>query len=328
MQHLRFAPHRPTPLYGLFLEIPWQVDLLRSLSKISRVAQPAGWFPQPPPANVRPVMTTPSKTASSKGPDRTMPRFLTALPVFNEARHVNNVLDEVAKYAHDILVVDDGSTDGTRELLAKRNDISVVLHDKNRGYGAALHTAFEYAILHRYDLIITIDCDGQHEPQRIEELAYNCCAKTDILSGSRYLDLQQSTDNVPTDRRQINQIITGELNELLGLNITDAFCGFKAYCTHALAKLNLTETGYAMPLELWVQAAMHKLRVREMSVPLIYLDEERSFGGALDAADLRLAYYREVIERAVQNFNRSTSQQPSSQQLSKKSLPPKTTPCS
>jgi len=236
------------------------------------------------------------------------PRFLTALPVFNEVRHVTSVLDEVVKYATDVLVVDDGSTDGTRELLAQRDDIDVVLHEQNQGYGAALHTAFEYAIVRRYDVIVTIDCDGQHEPQRIAQLAYDC-SQAEILSGSRYLDLQQSTDHVPTDRRQINQTITAELNELLGIKITDAFCGFKAYCTKALAKLNLTETGYAMPLELWVQAAKHGLRIREMPVPLIYLDEERSFGGVLDAADQRLKYYREVIDRAVLAFERSQSSQ-------------------
>jgi len=240
-------------------------------------------------------------------PSRDVPRFLTALPVFNESRHVTSVLDEVVKYATDILVIDDGSTDGTRELLAQRDDINVVLHEQNRGYGAALQTAFEYAIVRRYDVIVTIDCDGQHEPQRISQLAYDC-AEADILSGSRYLDTDQSTDHVPTDRRQINQTITAELNERLGLEITDAFCGFKAYCTRALAQLDLTETGYAMPLELWVQAAKRNLRIREMSVPLIYLDEERSFGGVLDAADRRLEYYREVIDRAVLAYEQSAAQ--------------------
>jgi len=249
-------------------------------------------------------------------------RFLTALPVFNEARHVTSVLDEVAKYASDILVVDDGSTDGTRELLAQRDDIHVILHQQNRGYGAALHTAFEYAILMRYDVIVTIDCDGQHEPQRISQIAFNC-SETDILSGSRYLDLMtsnapSSTEHVPPERMQINKIITAEINERLGLEITDAFCGFKAYCTQALAKLNLTETGYAMPLELWVQAAKQGLRIREMSVPLIYLDEERSFGGVLDAADKRLEYYRDVIDRAVLAFEQSASA----------SLTTKASPCS
>ncbi len=253
-------------------------------------------------------------------PQHDRPRFLTALPVFNEARHVTSVLDEVAKYAGDILVVDDGSTDGTRELLAERDDIHVILHDENRGYGAALHTAFEYAIVMRYDLVVTIDCDGQHEPQRIAQIAFDC-SETDILSGSRYLDLNQSTDDVPTDRRQINQIITAEINERLGLEITDAFCGFKAYCTKALAKLNLTETGYAMPLELWVQAAKHGLRIREMSVPLIYLDEERSFGGALDAADKRLEYYRKVIARAVLAYEQSAGEQSAGSKQTKKASP-------
>ncbi|MDZ4659390.1 MAG: glycosyltransferase family 2 protein [Bythopirellula sp.] len=225
-------------------------------------------------------------------------RFLTALPVFNEVGHVTEVLDEVVKYAADVLVVDDGSTDGTRELLSQRSDVKVLLHDKNLGYGGALKTAFDYALAHHYELVVTIDCDGQHEPQRICDLAA-ACRHFDIASGSRYLEAPASTEQVPSDRLSINRTITNELNERLGLNLTDAFCGFKAYRTTALAKLKLSETGYAMPLELWVQAAWHALRIAEVSVPLIYLDEKRSFGGALDAADLRLKYYREVIDRAV-----------------------------
>ncbi len=227
-------------------------------------------------------------------------RFLTALPVYNEVKHVTSVLNEVVKYATDVLVVDDGSTDGTRELLAKRNDVDIVLHGTNRGYGAALHTAFDYAILRRYDVLVTIDCDGQHEPQRINQFAAGCQAG-DIISGSRYLDKHQPLDEVPIERRQINKQITAELNAMLGLHLTDAFCGFKAYCTKALAQLDLSETGYAMPLELWVQAALHKLQIVERPVPLIYLDEERSFGGILDAADTRLAYYRDVVHRAMKN---------------------------
>ena len=94
-------------------------------------------------------------------------KFLTALPVFNEVNSVSEVLDEVARYCDNILVVDDGSSDGTSELLAKRDDIILVTHPVNKGYGAALVTAFEYAAEHKYDVLITIDCDGQHEPQQI-----------------------------------------------------------------------------------------------------------------------------------------------------------------
>lgn len=229
-----------------------------------------------------------------------LPRFLTALPVYNEHRHVTEVLDAVVKHATDVLVVDDGSTDGTSELLSHRNDVEVIVHSENRGYGAALRTAFDYAIVQRYDVLVTIDCDGQHEPQRIKQLAAQC-QNVDLVSGSRYLLVEESSEHVPAERRKINQIITAELNERLGLKLTDAFCGFKAYRTHALAQLELEETGYAMPLELWVQAACHGLSIQEAPVPLIYLEEERSFGGALDAADTRLKYYRQVLGRAIAN---------------------------
>jgi dolichol-phosphate mannosyltransferase len=226
-------------------------------------------------------------------------RFLTALPVFNEVRHVSAVLDEVVQNAGDVLVVDDGSSDGTGELLAQRRDVRVVAHPQNRGYGAALRTAFDYAIAHDYDVVVTIDCDGQHEPQRIGQLAA-ACERADIVSGSRYLELDEEARQAPADRRRINAQLTEELNCRLGLRLTDAFCGFKAYRVEALKRLQLTETGYAMPLELWVQAAFHGLRVIELAVPLIYLDEARSFGGSLDDAATRLAYYHSVIDRAVQ----------------------------
>ena len=92
--------------------------------------------------------------------------------------------------------------------------------------------------------------------------------------------------------------ITTEINARLGLAITDAFCGFKAYSRRALAALHVTETGYAMPLEVWVQAAAAGLKIVELPVPLLYLDLARSFGGALDDATTRLAYYRGVLDRA------------------------------
>ncbi len=227
------------------------------------------------------------------------PRFLTALPVYNECEHVEEVLDQVARYATDILVVDDGSTDCTREFLAKQNKVDVVSHCRNRGYGAALQTAFAYAVVHRYDVIVTIDCDGQHEPQRIPQLV-EACRNADIVSGSRYLEVIGSTEKVPVDRRRINEQVTADLNQRLGLHLTDTFCGFKAYQVRSVAQLDLTETGYAMPLELWVQAAHHALKIVEVPVPLIYLDESRSFGGPLDDASTRLQYYREVVDRAIQ----------------------------
>jgi dolichol-phosphate mannosyltransferase len=225
-------------------------------------------------------------------------RWLTALPVFNESRHVCGVLDEVRRYSDHVLVVDDGSTDGTAGLLQRRDDIQLVRHAENRGYGAALKTAFDYAAGHHYDGVVTIDCDGQHEPQRIPRFV-EACADVDIVSGSRYLRKFDTDTAPPEQRRWINQQITAKLNRCLGWHLTDAFCGFKAYRVAAVQSLALRETGYAMPLELWVQAAAADLRVVEFPVPLIYLEEERSFGGSLDDAQTRLQYYNDVLKRSM-----------------------------
>jgi dolichol-phosphate mannosyltransferase len=224
-------------------------------------------------------------------------RWLTAIPVYNEATHVHAVLAETRKYAPRILVVDDGSTDDTATLLDAEPKLFRVTHPTNRGYGAAIASAFRFAVEQRYEVLVTMDCDGQHEPARVPVLL-EALHDADIVSGSRYLrDFRQDTP-APTDRRSINATITREINDRYGLNLTDAFCGFKAYRVDALARLRITEEGWGMPLQLWVQAARLGLRVKEVGVPRVYLDPSRAFGGVLNDPDQRLAYYRGVLAKA------------------------------
>lgn len=227
-------------------------------------------------------------------------KFLTVLPVFNEAATVNEVLDLVSQYSEHVMVVDDGSSDGTAELLAARDDILLLQHPTNRGYGAALISGFQYAIENEYEFVVTIDCDGQHQPQQIQHFVAEIQRTgADIVSGSRYRDEFKEDTSAPEDRRRINQIITKTIKDSMGIELTDAFCGFKAYRVAAVEKMQLTENGYAMPLELWVQAAGCNLSVVEVAVPRIYLDENRSFGETLDNADTRLQYYHDVINAAI-----------------------------
>ena len=225
-------------------------------------------------------------------------KTLVALPVFNEVNHVMAVLDEVLRYADTVLVVNDGSTDGTSQVLSDRRDVAVTSFAENRGYGAALQAAFLYASRHHYDVIVTIDCDHQHEPKRIPQFV-EALAEYDVVSGSRYLSVFDDDSAPPEDRWKINRIVTAELNRRLQLDLTDAFCGFKAYRVDKLSQLTITEPGYAMPLELWVEAATARLKIHELAVPLIYLEEKRSFGGELDHAETRLRHYREVINRSM-----------------------------
>ncbi len=161
-----------------------------------------------------------------------------------------------------------------------------------------MRTAFQHTLAGGYDGVVTLDCDGQHEPSRIPLLA-KPLSEADIVSGSRYLQVFDETQKPPEQRRRINVEVTRWLNECLGLNLTDAFCGFKAYRASTLRSFDITDDGYAMPLQLWVQAVAQGLKIIEVPVPLIYLDESRAFGGALDDAEYRLAHYRRVLQAAL-----------------------------
>ncbi len=227
-------------------------------------------------------------------------RLLIAIPVYNEERYVDAVLDRVARYHQEVLVIDDGSTDGTPARLAARPDIQLIRHEVNQGYGQSLIDAFAYADEHGYDWVITMDCDEQHEPERIPDFIRAIRKdQWDIISGSRYLKTRTDDDLPPGDRRAINATLTAILNDLFDWKLTDAFCGYKAHRVSAMRRLNLTESGYAFPMQLWPRAAAAGLRIREIPVRLIYKDPDRQFGGALNDPANRLKHYLQVLRREV-----------------------------
>lgn len=226
-------------------------------------------------------------------------RTLVAIPVFNEQRYVTQVLTKVQRFATDVLVIDDGSTDYTPVLLAM-HPVEVIRHAENRGYGRSLQDAFRWATVDNFDWLITMDCDEQHEPAAIPEfLELIESEQADVISGSRYLAEHPLDDRPPSDRRAINLEITQEINARLGLSLTDAFCGFKAYRVSALDRLSFDVDGYDFPMQFWVQAVARGLRIRELPIRLIYNDPNRSFGGPLDKASARIEHYRATLHREL-----------------------------
>jgi glycosyltransferase involved in cell wall biosynthesis len=230
-------------------------------------------------------------------------RLLVAIPVFNERKYVERVLAKVLSIHSDVLLIDDGSTDGTADYLQTRQDIQLINHPENRGYGQSLIDAFAYADARGYDWVITMDCDEQHEPERIADFIREIKTdRWDIISGSRYLRPLDTDDLPPGDRRSINATITKTLNRIYDLGITDAFCGFKAHRVSAMRKLKLDIPGYAFPMQLWPQVANAKLRLTEIPVRLIYNDPTRHFGGMLDDATNRLQHYLDVLASEQQRI--------------------------
>ena len=217
------------------------------------------------------------------------------IPVHDEAGTIREVLDQVDRYFDgEVIVVDDGSTDGTGAVLGARDGITVLRFAENLGYGAALAAGFVLAREMGIEQLVTMDCDGQHEPAMIPTFFAELDAGGDIVSGSRYLPTSERADVVPQDRRAINERITALVNERTGWQLTDAFCGFKGYRLAALDGLDFHEWGYAFPLEVWAKANKAGLDVREVAVPRIYLNVDRSFGEELDDPESRESYYRNV----------------------------------
>jgi dolichol-phosphate mannosyltransferase len=244
------------------------------------------------------------------------PRILLAIPVYNEERYVSRVLSEVRHFVgpcpgatgagadgprrvQSVLVVDDGSTDATPMELAKHR-VEVIRHAENRGYGRSMQDMLRWASFDRFDWLVTMDCDEQHEPASIPAFIEAIERDdADVISGSRYLRQTPGDGLPPTDRRLINATITEDIRVRLGLHLTDSFCGFKAYRVAACERLTLTVDGYDFPMQFWPQAVANGLRIREIPVRLIYNDPNRSFGGPLNDPTERLRVYRQTMHREI-----------------------------
>ena len=222
-------------------------------------------------------------------------KILVALPVFNES-DAHTIIQGVKKFSLDILVIDDGSTDGIDKWLPHDTNVQTIIHPENLGYGKTIIDAFAYAVDKSYDYLVTIDGDGQHESEEISLFLKEIpLGDSDIVSGSRYLLPTEMDDEAPLERYLINKEVTSILNRITGFQLTDSFCGFKAYNVEKLRKIHLTEHGYGMPLQFWVQAWKAGLRVKEIPVKLIYKDLTKRFKGNLENPDRRLLYYKNII---------------------------------
>ena len=223
-------------------------------------------------------------------------RVVIAIPIYNEEKYVCDVLQQIRQYHQDLLVIDDGSTDDTPRLLRAFGHAQILTHPRNSGYGSSIIDAINWADRNVYDWVITMDCDRQHEPQRIPDFMEAIQGdQWDLISGSRYLTQDADDDMPPMERQSINATITCIINDLFHTRLSDSFCGFKAHRVKPTVALGLSETGYAFPMQLWPRAIKAGLRITELPVRLIYNDPNRHFGGGLDDPGDRMTHYLQIL---------------------------------
>ncbi len=206
---------------------------------------------------------------------------------FNEAAVIEGVVGELVRAGWKVVVVDDGSSDGT-DQKARAGGAIVVRHSINRGQGAALQTGIDYAIRRGAQAIVTFDADGQHDAADIPALLA-ALETSDVALGSRFLG---STEGATRSRRAMLRSATKVSNGLSGLQLTDAHCGLRAIRASVVPHVRLSQDRMAHASELLRKIRIARLRVIEVPVTIRYTEHSMRKGqGGLQAVRILFDYF-------------------------------------
>ncbi|MGH7335500.1 MAG: glycosyltransferase family 2 protein [Candidatus Rokuibacteriota bacterium] len=187
------------------------------------------------------------------------------MAAFNEGRVIRSVVRELVAEGWSVVVTDDGSQDDTFEQ-ASGPGVVVLRHVLNLGQGAALQTGIDYAVLQGAAHIVTFDADRQHDAAAIPRLL-EALADADIALGSRFLG---HVEGARRPRRALLQLAVIVSNVLIGIKLTDAHCGLRAFRASAAPALRMTQERMAHASELLRKVARSGLRVVEVPVTIRY----------------------------------------------------------
>ncbi len=197
-------------------------------------------------------------------------RFCVVIPAYCEEKRIADVVRGALKHVKDVLVVDDGSKDRTAEE-ARGAGAVVVVHEVNKGKGAALNTGFEHARAHGYDAVIVLDGDGQHDPGDIPQFI-EAYARTGIpvLIGNRMWDKA----HMPLVRRMTNAFMSWLLSEQIGQYVPDTQCGYRLYRLDIIPFVPTEAARFAAESEIILHIASRGLRMDAVPIRAIYRDEK------------------------------------------------------
>lgn len=197
-------------------------------------------------------------------------KILALIPAYNEEERIGKVVKKTLKYC-DVIVIDDGSMDDTGKR-AEEKGAFVIKHEKNRGKGDALITGFNYALKNNYDIIITLDADGQHDPSEIPNFLKKI-DKYDIIIGAR------NFKEMPFPRRISNTITTSLLSLRTHQKIGDSQSGYRLIKTDVLRGLDFETKRFILESELLVRA---KCRIGNVRIKTIYAGEKSHINNLKD----------------------------------------------
>jgi glycosyltransferase involved in cell wall biosynthesis len=196
-------------------------------------------------------------------------RVIVAIPAFNEERYIGTVVLKARKYAGEVIVFDDGSTDGTADV-ARLAGATVLRQEANYGKGSAMRGVLVEARRHLPDALVFLDGDGQHDPDEIPRLVEGVLSGSDLVVGSR----RSQKRKTPLYRRIGQSVLShGAGVAARGRKVIDSESGFRALSPRAISELDLTESGFAVETEMIIKAADKGMKISEIPISTIYVED-------------------------------------------------------
>ncbi len=191
---------------------------------------------------------------------------LACIPAYNEEKYIQDVIKKSLPHVDSVIVCDDGSTDNTAKIAKDAG--AIVISQKNQGYGAAISTLFEYARNQNAQIMITLDGDGQHNPDQIP-LLVNAITdhNVDVAIGSRFLDDSTKTSGY---RKTGIKIITSASNYGTNFKVSDSQSGLRAYSKDAIDAIHPTEQGMSVSTEILLKISNKGLSIAEVPITISY----------------------------------------------------------
>ncbi len=199
-------------------------------------------------------------------------KILILIPAYNAAKYLEELITRITQSAPeaDLLIIDDGSSDNTQEILKSVNVISLI-NEPNRGKGYTLRRGFQYAIDNKYTHVITIDADLQHLPEELPRFI-EIADKNDVVLGTRAIDLKI----MPFARWMTNNLTSLIVSVFAGRRIRDSQSGYRMLSSEVLKRFRLRSFRYDFESEQLLQTGLVGARVGEAEISTIYEGSESS----------------------------------------------------
>ena len=224
-------------------------------------------------------------------------KSIAIIPAYNEEVAISAIVKRSLKFVDYVLVVDDGSTDRTSQI-AKDAGARVIKHYNNLGKGVSLKDAF--AEVRGYDIVVTIDGDGQHNPNEMPELMRPIReGRADIVNGSRYLN---GSDDASAYRRAGLRVLDIATNITSGTHVTDSQSGFRAFSGKTIPYFRFRDTGFGIESEMLADAAENNFRILEVPITVRYDVENPSTNGPVN--HVMGVLFKIIIDKIIRTFKR------------------------